>query len=150
MNDDARLACRILVEDLDLLGTGGIVEPEDHARARLDRAVVVLTVRVGFGLLSRPFQRPPRTYGNSALPCSNATRTSSSGSGRKKAPRPLPAIGATTRAQLLSSRSESHGNFTFTRPRWSGSRLSVTTPTVTPKNRLWESGGPSKLDSAWK
>ncbi len=50
-------------------------------------------------------------------------------------PRSLPAIGAATRAQLLSCVALSHGNFSFTRPSPSSSLLLVTMPITTPVMR---------------
>src|SRR5260370_28936913 len=71
-------------------------------------------------------------------PCSNATSTSSLTSGSQINPRLAPAIGEARRAHVVATPSvllglvpSSHGNLIFTRPRVSGSLLSVTTPTTT-------------------
>ena len=57
----------------------------------------------------------PMTIGVSISPCSNTTRSWSSGSGRKYVPRSGPPIGTAMRAQNVFSSLLSHGSFTFTR-----------------------------------
>src|SRR5262245_17668781 len=84
-----------------------------------------------------PFQSAPRTYGRLTSPASKATKTSSFTSGMNHVPRLSPAIKVARRAHAstpLSSGPLRCANRTFTRPRLSGSALSITTAGQTPLN----------------
>ena len=83
---------------------------------------------------SRPLNRPPDTTGRVRSPCSNPTSTSSLTSGRNVIPRLGPPPTVATRAQLLSTASDSAGNLSFTIAAADPLPVDtwVTTPTIRP------------------
>ena len=79
-------------------------------------------------------QNVPTHIGNSSIPNSNSTHTPAPTSGMKKNPCPAaPPKGAHGSAQPVTTSSPNTlGTRTFTRPRLSGSLLSVTNPAILP------------------